>query len=537
MAVRAGGDAPGSRRTRPPDPALALLEAEIAELETLPRFDRDGAAVRADRAVAAARAAGWTELELRGQLVQAEVRQRRGELADAGRLAQQVLKWATENGSRHLLARGHYVLQAVFLDLGDLSLALEHSVRAAELLPETASGELRFDHLCRLADCLGLNGDVEAARERYPAALRLAEALGDVDRELVVVNNWAYVEAQHGDAETALELSTRLQEVSTATGRTLNVGRLDTVARTLMRLGRLEEAEVVLQPGLDPELQRATSDGDAGADCLLTLAEVQRRLGRLAQAQETLDACVRICEELGLGTIRVHARQEQAELHAATGDFRSAYEEHKVYSRDAMQLQSDERDARARTLQAVYEATEARRQSRRYRELSLRDPLTGLYNRRFVDEELPRLLASAAGGRATVTVALLDLDHFKRVNDTCSHDVGDEVLRAVARLMGDTVATAPEGSFAARMGGEEFLLVLADGDARTTTDRLEALRRTIAGHPWAPVTGPVPVTASIGAASAPRVAVPESAQLLSRADACLYRAKRTGRDRVVGDLV
>ncbi|MEU2349673.1 diguanylate cyclase [Modestobacter sp. NPDC049651] len=537
MAVRAGDDAPGGRRSRPADPARALLEAEVAELETLPRFDRDGASVRADAALAAARAAGLTELERRAQLVQAEVLQRRGRLSDAGRLAQQVLKWATEQGSTHLLARGHYVLQAVFLDLGDLSLALEHSVRAVELLPESAPGPLRFDHLCRLADCLGLNGDLAAARERYPAALRLAERLGDVDRQLVVVNNWAYVEAQHGDAEAALALSTQLQELSAAAGRSLHVGRLDTVARTLMRLGRLEEAEQVLQPGLDPTLQRASSDGDAGADCLLTLAEVQRRLGRLGQAQETLAACVRICEELGLGTIRVHARQEQAELHAATGDFRSAYEEHKAYAREAMQLQSDERDARARTLQAVYEATEARRQSRRYRELSLRDPLTGLYNRRFVDEELPRLLAASAGGRATATVALLDLDHFKRVNDTCSHDVGDEVLRAVARLVDDASAAGPEGSFAARMGGEEFLLVLGDGDRETTTGRLDALRRAIAAHPWTELTGALPVTASIGAASGPAWQQPDAAQLLGRADACLYRAKRTGRDRVVTDLV
>ena len=62
-----------------------------------------------------------------------------------------------------------------------------------------------------------------------------------------------------------------------------------------------------------------------------------------------------------------------------------------------MDLQSAERDARARALQAMYETTEARRQTRRYRELSLRDPLTGLYNRRYVDEQLPRLLAAHAG--------------------------------------------------------------------------------------------------------------------------------------------
>jgi tetratricopeptide (TPR) repeat protein len=213
------------------------LTREIDELETLPRFDRDGAGERAGRAVAAARRLGRTELELRAQLVQAEVLQRRGELADGGRIAQDVLTWATDHNSGYLLARSHYVLQGVFMDLGDLSLALEHSVRAVDLLDDSAAAPLRFDHLIRLADCLGLNGDEAAARERYPQVLRLAEDLGDIDRQLVALNNRAYFESLTGDFEAALEFSTRLQDLASTHGMTLHVGRLDTIARALMGLG------------------------------------------------------------------------------------------------------------------------------------------------------------------------------------------------------------------------------------------------------------------------------------------------------------
>jgi diguanylate cyclase (GGDEF)-like protein len=516
---------------------LAALETEVAEVELLPLVDGAAAAARAERLLRVVRAHGLTELEMRAELAQAEVLQRDGELGQAGVLAQQALRWATENGSTLVQARAHYVLQRIFLDLGDLSRGLEHSLRAVELLDERASATMRLDHLSRLGDALGLNRDVEGARRRYRQSLAMAVELGDVERELRIVNNWAYIEAQHGDAETALGLSTRLQELAAAQGRVLTLGRLDTVARTLIRLGRLAEAEEVLQPATDPEFRLFDADGDAGAEGLLALVRVQRALGKLEEAQRNLDVCVEICDKLSLGTLRVQAREEQAELHAAAGDFEAAFHEHQAYAREALRLQSDERDARARAIQAVYETSEARRQSRRYRELSLRDPLTDLYNRRFVDEELPLLLTAAAGRGAPVTVALLDLDHFKRVNDQHSHDVGDRVLRAVAGLLEEAVAKAPDGSFAARMGGEEFLLVLAGGDHAATAALLEDLCATIRAHSWSALTGAVPVTASIGAASAPTVPVPDPAELLNRADACLYRAKRGGRDRVVCDLV
>jgi two-component system cell cycle response regulator len=507
----------------------------VAELEALSRFDHDGAAARADAALATARELGVTELELRAQLVQADVARRRGNVAEAGRVAQQVRRWAADNDSPHLLARSHFLLAAVFQELGDLSLALEHAVQAVDLLDDDAPPALRIDHLARLADCLGLQGDL-GARERYAEVLQLAEEIGDVDRLLLVLNNRAYVETLAGEYGTALVLAEQLQRLAGEHGIRMHVGRLDTIARALMGLGRWAEAEAVLEPGRRPEALDASPDGDAGADFLLTLAEIQRQRGHVSEGQQTLDECIRRCDEHGLTSIRVRARREQAELHAAAGHFRTAFEEHKLYSQEALDLQSAQRDARARAVQAMYETTEARRQSRRYRELSLRDPLTGLYNRRFVDEQFPRLLSRVAGQDGSVSVALLDLDHFKNVNDTWSHDVGDRVLRIVADLLqAAAVTTDPSlpGSFAARMGGEEFLLVLVGADPSAAAWRLEHLRRAVAAHPWAELGPGLAVTVSVGLAGAVGVAAPSD--LLGRADAHLYRAKSQGRDRVVTD--
>ncbi|MCF6744506.1 GGDEF domain-containing protein [Blastococcus sp. KM273128] len=526
MAERPGAE----HGSGPPAPAAAgagavALGAEIAELEDRSRFDEGGLEQRAERALAAARAAGLPELERRARLVQADLVRRRGGVAEAGRLAEEIHRWAADHGSRCLLARSHFVLAAVFQELGDLSLALEHAVRSVELLPDDAPAPTRIDHHARLADCLGLNGDL-AAQDRYDHVLRLAEEIGDVDRQLLVLNNRSYCEILTGRSSEALRWCAELQDLAARHGVPLRVGRLDTVGRALMELDRLEEAEAAMLPGLHPEVLDASLDGDAGADFLLTLTEIRRRRGHLAEARETLDECVRRCERHGLTSIRVRARREQAELHAAAGDFRAAYEEHRLYCDELMELQSAERDARARALQAMYETTEARRQSRRYRELSLRDPLTGLYNRRYVDEELPRQLAEHPGG---LTVALLDLDHFKRINDTCSHEVGDRVLRTVAELLQEHVRTGPDGAFAARLGGEEFLVVLPGTEPGTAVRDLEAVRRAIRSHPWDELTRGLPVTASIGTAHGGST----PADALGRADAALYAAKRQGRDQVV----
>lgn len=539
LVAETGDDSAELQTGRTDHVQSAELATELDELESLPRFDPESAGRRAERAEAAARELGDTELELRARLVRADVLERAGNVAEAGRIAQDVHRWATDHDSVYLLAHSHYVLQAVFQDLGDSSLALEHAVRAVDLLGENGPPPLRVDHLVRLADCLAINRDHEAARERYPEVLRLAEELGDVDRQLVVLNNQAYFEALAGEYETALIFSGRMQALSRKHGISLHVGRLDTIARALMGLGRLDEAEAVLQPGLGPADKRLTPDGDGGADYLLTLSEIQRRRGRLDQAQGNLDEAIRVSEQHGLTAIRVRARREQAELHAASGDFQAAFEEHKRYSEAVMQLQSAQRDARALTLQAMYETTQARKQSRRYRELSLRDPLTGLYNRRYVDEELPRLLGRDADPTEVVAVALLDLDKFKAVNDTCSHEIGDEVLRVVARLLEERVAAGDPGdrggSFAARMGGEEFLLVLLAEDAAVTAVRLQDVCVAIRNHPWHELTGTVPVTASIGSTATSGPDKPTSAQMLSRADANLYRAKRQGRDQVISD--
>jgi diguanylate cyclase (GGDEF)-like protein len=154
------------------------------------------------------------------------------------------------------------------------------------------------------------------------------------------------------------------------------------------------------------------------------------------------------------------------------------------------------------------------------------DALTGLPNRRAIDDHLKRLLAQAGRSLTPMSAILLDLDHFKAINDTYGHERGDEVLAAVGALMRTELRGA---DFAGRNGGEEFIVMLPDTDRAGAMRVAEHLRKAMHSFTLPGVTRAV--TASFGVASFPEDAL-EGATLLRLADRALYAAKQNGRDRV-----
>lgn len=157
------------------------------------------------------------------------------------------------------------------------------------------------------------------------------------------------------------------------------------------------------------------------------------------------------------------------------------------------------------------------------------DALTGLANRRALADTLDHDLAQAAREKTTVCVAVLDLDHFKLVNDEHGHDVGDAVLRHVAQVLKDTVR---ESDLAARFGGEEMVLVLPNTTCAQAEVVLERVRKAIETRPAEVGERRVSVTASFGAACTHRQTRGTSQALFKAADEALYEAKRAGRNRV-----
>jgi diguanylate cyclase (GGDEF)-like protein len=161
-----------------------------------------------------------------------------------------------------------------------------------------------------------------------------------------------------------------------------------------------------------------------------------------------------------------------------------------------------------------------------------RDALTGLYNRGYFDEALPRAVAQAARYQHPLSVLLVDTDHFKEINDTHSHLVGDRVLRLVAELLSEHARAADT---VCRYGGDEFVVILSSADAASAAAFAERFRRRLRDRASVALpSGVVRITATVGVATFledSRVLTPED--LLRLADNRLYVGKRAGRDRVV----
>ncbi|MBM2850231.1 MAG: hypothetical protein HW418_3173, partial [Anaerolineales bacterium] len=164
------------------------------------------------------------------------------------------------------------------------------------------------------------------------------------------------------------------------------------------------------------------------------------------------------------------------------------------------------------------------------REQATHDPLTGLFNRRYLEESLSRELYRAQRRKAPLCIAMLDLDHFKRFNDTFGHGAGDALLREFGRVLRENLR---KSDISCRYGGEEFVLILPDSSLADTQQRVEQIRalvRELQIRHGEQLLGTMTVSAGVAGA---RAYGSTAGELLRAADQAMYAAKQAGRDRVI----
>ena len=260
------------------------------------------------------------------------------------------------------------------------------------------------------------------------------------------------------------------------------------------------------------------------AHFLYTRSSLLVRQGRGAEALPVCDRALALARESRNTDSRAHALRIMSEIQESLGRFDLALALFKQFHDTQATLAAEQVQRRVRLAELHYEIDRLKLRADELTQTSRIDALTGLGNRRLLDETLDRLRHAAQ----PFQIAVLDLDHFKSINDRFSHALGDEVLRRVGALLG---AAVRGGDVAARMGGEEFVLVLPgteDDEALAVCRRVQAM---LSALDWREVHPALRVTASIGLASRDEAIDPVGVMAL--ADERLYAAKRAGRDRIV----
>ena len=230
-------------------------------------------------------------------------------------------------------------------------------------------------------------------------------------------------------------------------------------------------------------------------------------------------------------------------LYDQRGDAGKALEHYKSYAEFQIKRLKDANEKRTQALSIQFEVEHLQQEQEIYRlknvelaravaqleELSSKDSLTGLYNRRYMDNHLAGAFTDAYTSQQPLTVLISDIDNFKHINDRFSHATGDEVIKAVARIFADNVWGA---DIVARYGGEEYVAVFKNTDLQQARQVAEKLRRKVAACDWSSFHPDLAVTVSIGLCD--EVALGHHEKMLAAADAKLYEVKRAGKNGVRG---
>jgi len=171
--------------------------------------------------------------------------------------------------------------------------------------------------------------------------------------------------------------------------------------------------------------------------------------------------------------------------------------------------------------------------NRRLERLSITDGLTKLYNHRHLQDELARAFEESQRYQRPLSFVIVDLDFFKKVNDTYGHAIGDEVLKAISNIFQSSIRTT---DLAARYGGEEFALMLPETVLEDAINFAEKIRSIIESTAIETQAGPISATVSIGVSTVPHPRIHSPKELIVAADKALYRANKNGRNQVQADV-
>ena len=446
-----------------------------------------------------------------------------------------------------------------YFHLGDYTHALDYHFRAqaAFRTSEHPSGEVHA--LINIGMVYFERGHFQEALDAFSQAQK-GEAEDDYTKALLC-NHLGRTYLALGHHEQALAHNQESLALMNTLADPLGASYTqDDLAAIYLQLGQTDEAERCLLESL--AVKRGAGDSKGEAEVCLQLGGLYLHKGQLEPALDTLHEGL-ACAQASHAKIEIHkAHQALAEAYKKNRQFREACFHLEKHTQLSKEVFNQESDLRLQGLRVQHEVKETEREKELYRlknvELAqaiealhtltaslqaanddksallkqlerqaYEDALTGLYNRRHLDETLEQAFAHARRYERPLSVVVCDIDYFKRVNDTFSHQMGDTVLKEVARLLQCGVR---QSDTVARYGGEEFVILLPEAPAETARGIIERIRRTIANHSWHTYHPDLTVTISAGLTD--DLSAPCHEKLIALADKKLYEAKDNGRNQV-----
>jgi diguanylate cyclase (GGDEF)-like protein len=439
---------------------------------------------------------------------------------------------------------------------GDYASALEHHQASLTLREQIGDRSGAGYSLMNIGVIHGQTGDLERLLVYMARALEIHRS-GDAQAARACLMNIGNAYTQLGQHERALEhLDLALESIGRASEHLDRAHCLRVIGETHRRRGDAEQALSHFMHSL--ELTRRLGAHVFVPEILIDLGQLEIQLGDSCSGLAHLHEAVALAEDYDGREQAYSAHEALADAYEKQGDLSRALAHHRAFHSTWREVYGTETSVRIQNVRVRAEVQQTQREAEILREKNealtradeekarlveqLRiqaaelerqtreDALTGVFNRRHLDTVLDAEWERAVRFGRALTVAMLDVDHFKQVNDRFSHAVGDEVLRTVARILRENTRGV-DG--VARYGGEEFCLVLVETRLEEGARLCDRLRGLIEAYDWSGVRPGLAVTVSAGVAGLHEADSPET--LLAAADVRLYAAKHAGRNRVRAD--
>jgi diguanylate cyclase (GGDEF)-like protein len=436
-----------------------------------------------------------------------------------------------------------------YRSFGDYVVAAEYAMRALKLAQALGDRRHEAGMLNVLSVIYAESNDLNAALETGLKVLQYSREEGAVRGESIALNNLAMTYLELGNGPQALEACQESLRLARENGiDAVALTALSTMGEVYLGIKDYARAEEYLMQALT--LARENQAGPDELQCLLNLGKVYQYLQNDQAALSTLQSALTISQASNDRRGEFQCRQLLSEIYEKRGEFETALQYFKqfhalketVFNENTAkrlaglqvvhQVESAKRDAELhflKTIELKREIEERKSAQESLQKLASIDPLTGVLNRRefFILGE--QELEHAVQKSQLLSVILFDIDHFKQINDTYGHAVGDQVLMHTTKIVRESLR---QGEIIGRYGGDEFVILLPGSSGAQGRQIAERLCEKMATQTIATGQGGLSVTFSLGIAELGQVSDPNLEKLLAHADQALYAAKRGGRNQL-----